>query len=80
MFFFLERKLFRRNTGSNGKALENTNLLAEDELLEEETLPHYRHANFFPVQIGMVLNERYKVLGKLGYGTSSTVWFCRDKE
>jgi serine/threonine-protein kinase SRPK3 len=25
-----------------------------------------------------VFNERYKTIGKLGYGSASTVWLCRD--
>ena len=45
---------------------------------EEETLPHYRQEQFYPVRIGQLLDSRYKVLGKLGYGTQSTSWLCRD--
>ena len=48
-------------------------------LIEEETLPHYRPEQFYPVDIGELLNSRYKVLGKLGYGAYSTVWLCHDK-
>lgn len=47
-------------------------------LMEEERLPFYEAEQFYPVHIGEVLHSRYKVLGKLGYGSYSTVWLCRD--
>ena len=34
--------------------------------------------NYYPVKIGQVIQNRYRVIEKLGYGTSSTVWLCRD--
>ncbi|KAL2863743.1 kinase-like domain-containing protein [Aspergillus lucknowensis] len=46
--------------------------------VEEETLPDYDPDEFYPVHIGDVFKERYRVLGKLGFGASSTTWFCRD--
>ncbi|KAL4958916.1 kinase-like domain-containing protein [Aspergillus stella-maris] len=33
---------------------------------------------FYPVRVGEVLNHRYQIVGKLGYGSSATVWLCRD--
>ncbi|PWY77891.1 kinase-like protein [Aspergillus eucalypticola CBS 122712] len=46
--------------------------------IEEETLPFYKPENYYPVSIGEVFGFRYQVVSKLGYGTSSTVWLCRD--
>ena len=46
--------------------------------LEEENLPEYHSTKFYPVRIGEVFKDRYKVLGKLGYGSLSTVWLARD--
>lgn len=46
--------------------------------IEEESIPTYRAEKFYPVYIGEVFNRRYQVVGKLGYGTSATVWLCRD--
>ena len=43
------------------------------EPVEEEILPRYRPENYYPVTIGQVFNERYKVLAKLGFGGSSTI-------
>ncbi|PYH94143.1 kinase domain protein [Aspergillus ellipticus CBS 707.79] len=46
--------------------------------IEEETLPHYRADNYYPVKIGDIFKERYQITGKLGYGAYSTSWLCRD--
>lgn len=46
--------------------------------LEEESVPGYSAADYYPVRIGEVFNLQYKVLGKLGYGTNSTVWLSED--
>ena len=46
--------------------------------IAEENLPWYTHERFYPVRLGEVFRDRYQVLGKLGYGGSSTVWLCRD--
>lgn len=46
--------------------------------VEEETLDGYRAESYYPVVLGAVFHERYKTLGKLGYGSASTVWFCED--
>ncbi|RAH70681.1 CMGC/CLK protein kinase [Aspergillus aculeatinus CBS 121060] len=48
------------------------------EALEEEQLPYYEPKHFYPVHLGEVFAARYQVVAKLGYGTSSTVWLCRD--
>ncbi|PYI29996.1 kinase-like protein [Aspergillus indologenus CBS 114.80] len=45
---------------------------------EEETLPGYRKERYYPVRIGEVFQSRYQVVTKLGFGSSSTVWLCRD--
>lgn len=46
--------------------------------IEEESIPTYRPEKFYPVYIGEVFNDRYQVVGKLGYGSSTTVWLGRD--
>ena len=47
--------------------------------IEEETLPNYRPEAYFPVRIGQIFLDRYRVVGKLGYGVNSTVWLSWDK-
>lgn len=49
-------------------------------LIEEETLPHYRPELFHPTRLGEVIKNRYQIVTKLGYGTSSTVWLARDNQ
>lgn len=46
--------------------------------IEEETLPFYKPSNFYPAYIGQVLASKYRVVGKLGFGASSTVWLAWD--
>lgn len=48
------------------------------EPIEEESLPRYHPENFYPVSIGHVFHERYKVLAKLGFGGTSTTWLAQD--
>lgn len=47
-------------------------------LLEEQSFSWYTPETFCPVKIGDVFESKYQVLGKLGYGSVSTVWLCRD--
>ncbi|KAI7682272.1 hypothetical protein KC319_g1105, partial [Hortaea werneckii] len=51
-----------------------------DQKVEEETVPNYNPSRYYPVQIGDIFLDRYEVLGKLGFGSTSTTWFCRDHQ
>lgn len=51
-----------------------------DEKIEEELFPDYVASRYYPVRIGEVLRGRYQIVGKLGFGASSTVWLARDLE
>ncbi|KAK3987686.1 Serine/threonine-protein kinase, partial [Cladorrhinum sp. PSN332] len=53
-------------------------LVAPHQTIEEETLPDYLASRYYPVHIGEVIHGRYQVVGKLGYGATSTVWLARD--
>lgn len=55
-------------------------ILSPQEKIEEETVPAYCANRFLPVQLGEVLNSKYQVVAKLGFGTSSTIWLCRNLE
>jgi serine/threonine-protein kinase SRPK3 len=61
-----------------GLATSNAASMDPRQLFEEECLPHYNHNQFYPVRVGQYLSSRYKVMGKLGYGSDSTVWLCRN--
>ncbi|KAJ5102215.1 hypothetical protein NUU61_004437 [Penicillium alfredii] len=41
-------------------------------LIEEELIPTYNPTKFYLVHIGEVFNNRYQVVGKLGYGSNAT--------
>lgn len=60
----------------------NTNFVTIDSqhLVEEETIPDYVAEEYYPVVIGQVFKNRYQIVGKLGYGSTSTVWLARDLE
>jgi hypothetical protein len=53
-------------------------LLDSSSKVEEENWDWYSPDVFYPVNIGELFPPRYQVLGKLGFGTRSTVWLCRD--
>jgi serine/threonine-protein kinase SRPK3 len=47
-------------------------------LVDEEGFSWYDPEKWYPIHIGDVIQSRYQVLGKLGFGSVSTVWLCRD--
>lgn len=55
----------------------NSNLLPADTLLEEETNPDYDPRRFYPARVGETI-QKYNIISKLGWGSSSTVWLAKD--
>ncbi|KAJ9155425.1 CMGC protein kinase [Pleurostoma richardsiae] len=53
-------------------------ILPPDVLIEEETMPDYDARRFYPANLGDILHGRYKILIKLGWDSSSTVWLGKD--
>ncbi|KAJ8183888.1 hypothetical protein LV157_005836 [Aspergillus fumigatus] len=53
-------------------------LLPPADLVEEEHTPHYKSQHFYPVRLYEILDNRYQIVAKIGWGTSSTVWLARD--
>jgi len=53
-------------------------IIPNEQKIEEERLPDYRAERFYPVRLGEILNNKFQILTKLGFGTASTVWLCRD--
>lgn len=45
---------------------------------EEENTPYYDPTRFYPAKLDSVLNGRYQLVTKVGYGTSSTIWLARE--
>lgn len=48
-------------------------------IVEEEELPDYRADRFYPVQLGNIFQNRYQVVAKLGFGSSSTRWLAGSR-
>lgn len=47
-------------------------------LVGEETLTRFDSKLWFAVRVGNLLLDRYRVLGKVANGGSSTIWFVQD--
>jgi serine/threonine protein kinase len=45
-----------------------------------EKLERYRPGGYHPITIEAWLNDRFRIIHKLGFGAYSTVWLARDKE
>lgn len=72
------RRLFRRPSYPRQPSNASFSVLSGTAKVEEEKLPWYSPVQFYQTHIGEVFNSRYQVVGKLGYGSSSTAWLCRD--
>ncbi|RMZ82758.1 hypothetical protein DV738_g1546, partial [Chaetothyriales sp. CBS 135597] len=67
-------KLFETRSNSPGQP----DIISSAKPIEEETLPKYNPENFYPTRLGEVLNDTYKIVAKLGYGMTATVWLARN--
>jgi serine/threonine-protein kinase SRPK3 len=52
-------------------------LLPANTLLEEEENPDYDPKRFYPARVGETI-QKYQIVSKLGWGTSSTVWLAKE--
>lgn len=59
-------------------SLARPDQLPQSQLVEEEQTPYYHPDRFYPARLGQVLNGRYELATKLGYGSGSTVWLAHD--
>ena len=49
------------------------------QVLEEEMFDEFKAGYYYPVNIGdLFASDKYQVVGKLGFGSTSTVWRARD--
>jgi hypothetical protein len=58
--------------------LPTPKLISSSSLVDEERLPWYEDNSFYPARPGDVLADRFQILVKIGYGSSSTAWLARD--
>ena len=47
-------------------------------LIDEMRMPWYNDNSFYPAKPGDILADRFQILVKIGYGSSSIVWLARD--
>jgi hypothetical protein len=50
----------------------------DSEVLDEERFEGFKTGRYYPVNIGDIFASKYQVIGKLGFGATSTVWLARD--
>lgn len=50
------------------------------EVLDEERFEHFKQGQYYPANVGDVFSSKYQIIGKLGFGVTSTVWLARDLE
>jgi hypothetical protein len=48
-------------------------------LVEEQAILVSVQKRYYPVKLGDLYNQRYRVIAKLGFGQTSTVWLARDE-
>ena len=52
--------------------------LPSDVPLEEEKIPGYDYKHFYPAHPDELLANRYKLVTKIGWGHTSTIWLAED--
>lgn len=73
------KSMFARSASPQRRFLSSgSEMISGAAKFEEENWSWYKPGLFYPVRIGEVFQSRYKVVGKLGYGSHATVWLCRD--
>lgn len=60
--------------------IRNMGHVLDREPIEEQTLARYSRKQYRPTRIEEVLNNRYRIIAKLGFGAYSTVWLARDQQ
>jgi serine/threonine-protein kinase SRPK3 len=74
------RHLFRKPLKPLRFPTAGYEVVSENVLLEEELFDHFKTGTYYPVNIGDIFASKYQVVGKLGFGVTSTVWLARDLE
>jgi hypothetical protein len=53
-------------------------IIPQHVVVEEEQFDEFKAGLYYPVNIGDVYASKYQILGKLGFGTTSTGWLARN--
>lgn len=67
---------WRQASASQSRATHKS--LPLDDPVDEERIPGYDPKYFYHPNPGDILNRRYELKAKIGWGTSSTVWLAQD--
>ncbi|KAK7409376.1 hypothetical protein QQX98_008438 [Neonectria punicea] len=59
------------------RGLRKLSTIKTDRPFEEENCHNYNPKAFYPARIGGLLNGKYELISKLGWGSGSTVWLAR---
>ncbi|KAJ5956260.1 protein kinase [Penicillium viridicatum] len=54
-------------------------MAAHSQAIQEQTLPFHHRKYHYPVKIGQVFKDRYRIIAKLGYGAYSTDWLVANE-
>ncbi|KAI4746335.1 protein kinase [Aureobasidium sp. EXF-12298] len=76
----LDRRLFSDTNKARTLQDDDFPRLPEERKFEEERYSDYEPHRYYPVHLGQTFASRHRVVTKLGYGTTSTVWLARDLE
>jgi serine/threonine-protein kinase SRPK3 len=77
--FQLAKALFQRRPWPELKfPTSGFEVVRDAVLIEEEQLEGFHRGVYYPVNIGDVFVSKYQIVGKLGFGATSTVWLARD--
>ncbi|KAI9741406.1 MAG: hypothetical protein M1834_003123 [Cirrosporium novae-zelandiae] len=80
--FFITRalQLLRRPPTPIGamSASQSPTIIPTNVPIEGEMIPGYDPKYFYPANPGDLLNSRYRIVAKVGWGSTSTVWLARD--
>ena len=71
-------RLFQRNRRSFAEATAAPKSLPSDIPVEEELIPGYNPKRFYHPHPGEILDGRYELKAKIGWGITSTVWLAQD--
>ncbi|OAA55831.1 Protein kinase-like domain protein [Niveomyces insectorum RCEF 264] len=70
--------VFRRPSSFSSRKPEAPEVIAGDVLVDEESVPGYKPERFYPANPEDLLEGRYRLKAKIGWGSSSTVWLAQD--
>ena len=72
--------MWRALPSCQSSSIQSTTTIPRSKEVDMEAQTEYRVGGFHPIELGDVLNTRYRVVRKLGYGRYSTVWLVEDNQ